>query len=314
MDFNEIVKLSQGSNRSRHILYSPTTWCNYNCSYCAQGHIKEAKPTEEDLIEVSKSFRETLNIIDSKYPKKHEHLVFLGGEIGFYNMFKILEPLITSKTNNISMTSNFSAPNENYINLAKRIYARNIPCAFTFSFHEEHISVDDFIKKFLDLRHFFIQNPQINCKICTQMTITDNNLKIAKQFLEKVKKFDIHNIVSIERKADGTGIKHSNQSKDLVIKNATVGTSSQLTLQSGEELSIHKEILLSNCGKTLFPSENYICKDRFSEVRYTVGRAQLKCRLKDNILDEPNEVKCFKIGCNLCGRVVLEKITDSEQQ
>lgn len=312
MDFNNIIQLYQGSNKSRHILFSPTTWCNYACSYCAQGHKKESRPSEQKLIEISKSFRETLNIIDSKYPRKYEHLVFLGGEIGFYDMYKILEPLITNKTNSISITSNFSAPNQNYINVAKKIYARNIPCAITFSFHEEHTTVDDFINKFIELRHFFIQNPQINCTLCTQITITDHNIKIANQFLDKAKKLNIKTIVSIERKPYGTGMKHSEKSKELVIKNANIGTSSRLTMQSGETITVLKEVLLSNCDKTLFPSENYICKDRFSEVRFAVGHAQLKCKLKDNILDEPNEVKCFKTGCNLCGRVVLEKITDSK--
>lgn len=312
MDFeSKIKRIDKGSKSVRYITFQPTTWCNYNCSYCIQGQNKAKKPDETELIEKAKSFRQVLNEIDKMHPKKHEKITFLGGEISFFDMGKILNELISDKTVSVCLTSNMSAAEEKYIKLAEFLTTKSIITSFVFSFHEDHNSVDAFLEKAFSLKKYFELHPELKTMLRTQITITEKNHETCKKFFEKARVNGIDVAPGLERNIfTEKGIIHTEKTINLFLGNLTIesGKNCKITYYDNSRDYFRREELLGRCRESILNTKDYVCKDRFSTVRYfSDGKISLNCSTTDNVFNEPETLKCPYERCSICGRVCLVK-------
>ena len=312
MDFESRIKtIKKGSKSVRYITFQPTTWCNFSCSYCIQGQNKDKMPSESELIEKAKTFRQVLNKVDSIHPKKYEKITFLGGEISFFDMGKILNELISDKTVSVCLTSNMSAAEEKYIKLAEFLTTKSIITSFVFSFHEDHNSVDAFLEKAFSLKKYFDLHPELKAVLRTQITITENNQETCKKFFEKARVNNIDVAPGLERNIfTQKGIVHTDKTIKLFLENNKIesGKNCIVSYFDGSKDYFRREELLGRCKESILSTKDFICKDRFSTVRYFFdGRISLNCSTTTNIFDEPETLKCPYERCSICGRVCLMK-------
>ena len=312
--FEDTIKsVAKGMKDCRYIIFQPTTWCNYHCSYCIQGMQKDAKPSQEELRAKAEELRMAINKIDHKVTKKYEKITFLGGEVAFYDMFEILEPLISDKTIEICMTSNGSAPTANYYAFSEKCAAKGINVHYVFSFHEEHTSPEAFLNKVKMMQKHFIIHKELKSSIRCQITVTDTNVDICRQFLSMAKKNGIFATPGLERKSrhftnDYEDIYHTREAKELVTqytRNENPSLIAEFT--NGKIERIRREDLLSRCEGSILKTGKFICTDRFNTVRYQNGTIQLNCKIKEDIMEEEDEVKCPYDTCSLCGSVNIKK-------
>lgn len=307
MDYSNIKEIRKGPENVRAITFRPTKWCNYNCSYCSQGHSKGEKSTEEEMVEKAKCLREVLNKLDEKYPCRYEKLLFLGGEISCFDMYKILEPLLDSeKLTNVIITSNLSGAKEAYYDVAEKLAAKIKNISFTFSFHEEYWDVDNFLSKVKDIIDYF-QNKNLRIHIRTQITITDTNVEKSKEFLEKATAMDIIAIPALERQRNEEII-HTQEAIDLTHKYTDAkGKEVEIEYTDGTVERVRREEILARNNDGFVVSKDYICYDRFYSVSMNYkGEIHLRCS-KCDVLDDVNEMICVKGKCDLCGNTRIRK-------
>ena len=142
-----------------------TNWCNYNCPYCYLPN-KPTKPNVEHLIDIAKSIN---NLVDKEF-----ELHLIGGEVGWFDLVKLLSNVTTDNYIKTTIVSNFSAPLSKWVSCIE-----NLPeVTILASLHLSQCNPNKFIEKALKLK----KNVRIKC------VVNDENLKTYQNLFKGIEK------------------------------------------------------------------------------------------------------------------------------
>lgn len=172
------------------ICWRITDWCNYNCPYCIEcvdhHYAKQPKETQKTVEESARCIRE-------KISNKYVLFSLLGGEIGFYDLVSICRILFEGNNVHgvVNLTTNLSAPLENYISFCEQNYGDKLK--FKISASYQWGDIDAFLKKANVLKNY--SSFQCSTVVWSKTTL-DEVKKVAERFKENeiIHKFTIGRI------------------------------------------------------------------------------------------------------------------------
>lgn len=189
-----IVRIEPKENSLRTVVWCPTYLCNYHCSYCSQIYNK------------NKFNKETNETIRQQAIRLHDYLKdnniglyrlsLFGGEISLFDMEYILQPLIDTKLYQINLTTNFSQDNNKYLNLYHYLKSNDIELKITASYHDEHVSQENFISKIESLINM---DKSIKSCITVECVVNDSIFDKVEKMRELCKENEINCSVDLDR-------------------------------------------------------------------------------------------------------------------
>lgn len=185
------------------ISWKMTNWCNYRCSYCYMSKSVSETITntpEENLLKIAS---ELDNIIKVQAKERPVTLHLIGGEVGYFNLIKILS-CIKSKINHLIIATNLSSNIKYWYKLLHYCTSRECQLTVIASLHAEQCNINDFIKKVKILG----KNARIKC------VINDNNRELYKKYFS-----DLNGVViqpTLERDKNNINSNISKETKEYI--------------------------------------------------------------------------------------------------
>lgn len=287
-----------------------TDCCNYRCSYCIR-HAWTNKPQDlskrnEDNDLMLKTAPEIGRIIN-EMPGKVK-LDLIGGEISLLDLPKLFEILFSicgNKLFRINITTNMSASAEYYTNLCTIVYEHGAELGITCSFHNEFISLQDFINKFSQ-----IKSPTNQKGIRAELVSHLFNQELVREFIDICEERGFTYFVERDLNADpevkkqlliGTNKKKDNRYKIITEDNEEIYLKTRNMLISGEATNFTHYLNVKDYYCTRDYDYVYIEKDKHFGRIGDSDCKQIEDVFYFHPLSEPKP--CVKGGCTLCGHM-----------
>jgi len=180
--------------------------CNYNYSYCFVKHSprQDAYPSMEKILSNAKSLHNFIEYnSDTKYVVQ-----IIGGEPSLLDLDKVLNVVNAKNIAKFRINTNLSNTAEFYTYLRSKY-----PIVISASFHENFCSIEDFLKKYIDLKskgceilcNFVMTNDNENTFKILKTVMKDDvrvsfefdekkNLVVSDQIIQKYRKFCVKNL------------------------------------------------------------------------------------------------------------------------
>lgn len=300
----EIIKIKTIPNNNNliNLKIRLTKFCNWDCSYCIQGHNKPKKPSDESIKESIDFLIQELK--DKKLDEKDIELGIIGGEVSLFNIKDlILSPLIKSniKIKKINIISNLSRDINWYKDLITYSKANNIKYFLRFSFHEDFITKETFLKKVKELIDFDGDNK----KFTLEAVVNNNNFNIIKSFFNLKKKM-FKEDVKLNLDADTVNINLNQEILSFieeVDKNDKIKKNFEVYFRGNKlhPLLFNRNDIVDLYPLKRFPSKGFLCKEKLLSLIYDVPLKKLTGACNINAEDE---YICDKDYCRLCHKYV----------
>lgn len=328
IDLSKVKEIESGISNARRIAWNATRWCNYHCSYCLQGQKKNKMPNLLTIIEEAKIYRKKIDELNKRYPKAYENLLVEGGEVGFYDLPKLISPMLSSRTISITLISNLSAPIGNYKALSQFIDKKNgkpnrqvydkqgysrqasnkqmpsrqrnrINLSFNFSFHEEFTTTKEFFKKVEAIKSF------AQC-INIQFTVTDKNVHLLQEVIRYTRALDVKLHLAIARtRLKGEEDYCSKETVAIVQKYQDKRGGIRVTYDDGKKVFCSRAEVANN-KKGICNFKGYLCTNRLGSIRIECGKIVTDCH--EDIASAKDKCICTKERCSLCGNMHVVKV------
>ncbi len=198
----DIVRVDRCSNYFK-ISWKMTNWCNYRCSYCYMSNSVSETLTNTSLEHLLKISSEIDNIIEKQAKNRPVSLHLIGGEVGFFNLVKVIDCIKSKNLKLVIIATNLSSPIIYWIKLLRYLKLRNIELKIIASLHLEQCDKKEFIQKVMILG----DSAEIKC------VINDNNVEEYRELFKNV-----NNIIipTQERTKDNKNGKISLKTKEYI--------------------------------------------------------------------------------------------------
>lgn len=169
-DIKSVVK----SGNNFKISWKMTDWCNYRCKYCYMSSAVSKGDNNtpfEKILEIASHIDDIINV-QAKGRKVVLHLI--GGEVGYYDLVKVIDSIKSPLLKCVIIATNFSNKLEYWENLDNYCKSRGICLNIIASFHLDYCNRDEFVEKAIKL------GASVKC------VINNDNLAIYKPYFEKI--------------------------------------------------------------------------------------------------------------------------------
>ena len=145
LKMNEIVEIKRYSNFFK-ISWKMTNWCNYRCPYCyMSSSVKQAKFTSEEyLLNIANKLD---SIIEKQAKDRPVCLHLIGGEVGYFDLIKILKCIKSENLKLVIIVTNFSNSLNYWKKISSYLKKRNCELRISASLHLEQCNIEEFLKK-----------------------------------------------------------------------------------------------------------------------------------------------------------------------
>ena len=325
---NDILKVEQDKKGSTFkIAWQLTKWCNYSCPYCIT-HSDKITHREESQELIEHYVQKIHELIETKILKLPDveaiEMLFIGGEVTYYDLERVLSIIGPSYLNRLSITTNFSRDNDYFVSLNKFCNQNDIRLHLTLSYHERgggQEEQDEFVEKMLDLKRRGVRT------LTAATVINESNLEHKMQFIHRMEENGITLSIQRERRASGLAVlpidvsnyiqKHYKE--DLNDKHVKV------TLKDGQTCSfVDRHSFLSALNDEGLKTQGMKCTAGINSIRIKcdgiVRRGPCKYlqdtltlgTLEDiNSIELPTQMITCELGqdkiCTLCSGVTIER-------
>ena len=263
LKMEDIVEVKKGSKNFK-ISWKMTNWCNYRCSYCYMSKSVSETITNTPMEHLLKIASELDNIIKKRANGKYVNLHLIGGEVGYFDLIKILDCIKSRELRCLIIATNFSSDIKYWYKLLQYCNNRNCFLNIIASLHLEQCNIEEFIKKIKIMG----KHARIKC------VINDSNVEIYKKYFDNLKGVVVQ--PTLERDSSNTNLKVSKETKEYVDylnskldKKLTVYY--YITTKSGEKIPFYSNIeMINNIEGGGFDPEGFECTAGLDGVRIEV--------------------------------------------
>lgn len=200
---DDIMEVKRNDNTFK-ISWKMTNWCNYRCSYCYMSKSVSETITNIPIEHLLKIANEINNIIEKQANGRNITLHLIGGEVGYFDLIKILDCIKSNKLTQLIIATNFSSDIKYWYKLLRYCNSRNCWLNIIASLHTEQCDIEEFIKKIKILG----KHARIKC------VVNDNNVEIYKKYFDNLKEVVIQ--PTIERDKNNTKSEISKETKEYI--------------------------------------------------------------------------------------------------
>lgn len=189
LKMEDIIEVRRCSKHFK-ISWKMTNWCNYRCSYCymSKSVIETiTNPSIEHLLKIASKIDDIINFQAKNRPVI---LHLIGGEVGYFDLIKIISHIKSEQLKRVIIATNFSSSKIYWLKLLKYLDSRKIALEIIASLHLEQCNEKDFKEKIKLFNH--------NNIVTVKCVINDNNAYEYKNFFKDFENVKI--IPTLERK------------------------------------------------------------------------------------------------------------------
>ena len=199
----DIVEVKRNDNTFK-ISWKMTNWCNYRCSYCYMSKSVSETITNTPIEHLLKIANEINNIIEKQANGRNITLHLIGGEVGYFDLIKILDCIKSKKLTQLIIATNFSSDIRYWYKLLRYCNSRNCWLNIIASLHLEQCNTEEFMKKI----KIMVNHARIKC------VINDNNVEQYKKIFSNLKGVVIQ--PTLERDKNNTNSEVSKKTKEYI--------------------------------------------------------------------------------------------------
>ena len=141
------------TDTDRHftISWKMTDWCNMHCPYCIMGKTGSPWIPENLILQRAAQVNKIINLVPLD---KMIRLHFIGGEVTYYNLIKVLNQIDLTRVDAFNLITNFSQTLDYFHTLITYLRSHEIYFTLVVSYHEEFGSKKDFLDKIAKIKAF----------------------------------------------------------------------------------------------------------------------------------------------------------------
>lgn len=263
LKMDDIVEIIRNDDTFK-ISWKMTNWCNYRCSYCYMSKSVSETITNTSTKQLLKIAGELDNIIKKQANGRNITLHLIGGEVGYFDLIKILDCIKSKQLSQVIIATNFSSSIKYWYKLLQYCNNRNCWLNIIASLHIEQCNIEDFIKKVKIMG----KHARIKC------VINDNNVKQYKEIFSNLKGIIIQ--PTLERNSDNENSSISKETKEYIdYLNSKLDKSIvpyyYVITKSGKRIPFYSNIeMINNIESGGFDPEGFECTAGLDGVRIDV--------------------------------------------
>lgn len=263
LKMDDIVEIIRNDDTFK-ISWKMTNWCNYRCSYCYMSKSVSETITNTPTEQLLKIAGELDNIIEKQANGRNITLHLIGGEVGYFDLIKILDCIKSKQLSQVIIATNFSSSIKYWYKLLQYCNNRNCWLNIIASLHIEQCNIEDFIKKVKIMG----KHARIKC------VINDNNVKQYKEIFSNLKGIIIQ--PTLERNSDNENSSISKETKEYIdYLNSKLDKSIvpyyYVITKSGKRIPFYSNIeMINNVEGGGFDPEGFECTAGLDGVRIDV--------------------------------------------
>ena len=263
LKMDDIVEIIRNDDTFK-ISWKMTNWCNYRCSYCYMSKSVSETITNTPTEQLLKIAGELDNIIEKQANGRNITLHLIGGEVGYFDLIKILDCIKSKQLSQVIIATNFSSSIKYWYKLLQYCNNRNCWLNIIASLHIEQCNIEDFIKKVKIMG----KHARIKC------VINDNNVKQYKEIFSNLKGIIIQ--PTLERNSDNENSSISKETKEYIdYLNSKLDKSIvpyyYVITKSGKKIPFYSNIeMINNVEGGGFDPEGFECTAGLDGVRIDV--------------------------------------------
>ena len=263
LKMDDIVEVIRNDNTFK-ISWKMTNWCNYRCSYCYMSKSVSETITNTPMEHLLKIANEINNIIEKQANGRNITLHLIGGEVGYFDLIKILDCIKSKQLSQVIIATNFSSSIKYWYKLLQYCNNRNCWLNIIASLHIEQCNIEDFIKKVKTMG----KHARIKC------VINDNNIKQYKEIFSNLKGIVIQ--PTLERNSDNENSSITKETKEYIdYLNSKLDKSIvpyyYVITKSGKRIPFYSNIeMINNIEGGGFDPEGFECTAGLDGVRIDV--------------------------------------------
>ena len=263
LKMDDIVEIIRNDDTFK-ISWKMTNWCNYRCSYCYMSKSVSETITNTPTEQLLKIAGELDNIIEKQANGRNITLHLIGGEVGYFDLIKILDCIKSKQLSQVIIATNFSSSIKYWYKLLQYCNNRNCWLNIIASLHIEQCNIEDFIKKVKTIG----KHARIKC------VINDNNIKQYKEIFSNLKGIVIQ--PTLERNSDNENSFITKETKEYIdYLNSKLDKSIvpyyYVITKSGKRIPFYSNIeMINNIEGGGFDPEGFECTAGLDGVRIDV--------------------------------------------
>lgn len=263
LKMDDIVEIIRNDDTFK-ISWKMTNWCNYRCHYCYMSKSVSETITNTSTEQLLKIAGELDNIIEKQANSRNITLHLIGGEVGYFDLIKILDCIKSKQLSQVIIATNFSSSIKYWYKLLQYCNNRNCWLNIIASLHIEQCNIEDFIKKVKIMG----KHARIKC------VINDNNVKQYKEIFSNLKGIVIQ--PTLERNSDNENSSITKETKEYIdYLNSKLDKSIvpyyYVITKSGKRIPFYSNIeMINNIEGGGFDPEGFECTAGLDGVRIDV--------------------------------------------
>ena len=263
LKMDDIVEIIRNDDTFK-ISWKMTNWCNYRCPYCYMSKSVSETITNTPTEQLLKIAGELDNIIEKQANGRNITLHLIGGEVGYFDLIKILDCIKSKQLSQVIIATNFSSSIKYWYKLLQYCNNRNCWLNIIASLHIEQCNIEDFIKKVKIMG----KHARIKC------VINDNNIKQYKEIFSNLKGIVIQ--PTLERNSDNENSSITKETKEYIdYLNSKLDKSIvpyyYVITKSGKRIPFYSNIeMINNIEGGGFDPEGFECTAGLDGIRIDV--------------------------------------------
>ena len=263
LKMDDIVEIIRNDDTFK-ISWKMTNWCNYRCSYCYMSKSVSETITNTPIEQLLKIACELDNIIEKQANGRNITLHLIGGEVGYFDLIKILDCIKSKQLSQVIIATNFSSSIKYWYKLLQYCNNRNCWLNIIASLHIEQCNIEDFIKKVKIMG----KHARIKC------VINDNNVKQYKEIFSNLKGIIIQ--PTLERNSVNENSSIAKETKEYIdYLNSKLDKSIvpyyYIITKSGKRIPFYSNIeMINNIEGGGFDPEGFECTAGLDGVRIDI--------------------------------------------